>query len=358
MSLSAADIRRLYTTMLVDVYRESPQPTSFLQSFFKSDVVPTKSFSIQVERMGERVAIDVVRGTEGNRNTFTRSTEKMFEPPLFREYLDYTELDLYDIVLGATNGRNDLFKALVNEGAKRLNDITNKIKRAKELQCAQVFETGIVTMRYGVSATINYNRRPTSIVDVPADYFATNSDPFAVFEKGCDYLRKTGKAMGGTFNAILGNDALRDLLANTKFIARQSMFNMNLDAVIAPSGVRDAVGNTFHGIITCGTYKVQLWCYPQFYDLNTGTDAAPVYVQTPYWNPKKVVMMPPNPRFIMTHCAVPRLIGTPGQLPAQGEYVFQEFLDERLAKHILDVQSAPVATPVAVDHLYTFTAVA
>jgi len=55
---------------------------------------------------------------------------------------------------------------------------------------------------------------------------------------------------------------------------------------------------------------------------------------------------------------VPMLIGEPGQMPQQGEYVMQEFLDNRRAKHILDVQSAPVAVPVAIDTIYTFKAVA
>jgi hypothetical protein len=146
-------------------------------------------------------------------------------------------------------------------------------------------------------------------------------------------------------------------LANTKFQTRQNLFNMALDTVIAPSGTRTAEGQTFHGTITAGSYKVQLWAYPQFYDAAQGTTPE-TYVSTPYIDPKQVILVPSMPRFKMVHCAVPMLIGQPGQLPQQGEYVMQEFLDERRAKHILDVQSAPVAVPVAVDTIYTFKAVA
>lgn len=356
MAISAADIRGLFTKTLVDVYQERIKPTDFLQSFFPLDIVPTKTFSIEVERTGEKVAIDTVRGTEGNRNTFSRSTEKIYEPPFFREYLDYTELDLYDRVLGSQGNANaPLFLALANQGADRLGMIIDKIKRAKEIQCAQVLRSGIVTMRYGVTGSIDYKRKATSIVDVGADYFATNSDPFAVFEKGGNFLRQIGRQGDGTYNAILGTDALRDLLANTKFTTRQNLFNMALDAVVAPAGTRNGAGATFHGTITCGTYKVQLWAYPQFYDLDNGDGT---FTSTPYWDPKYVVMVPSKPRFKMVHCAVPMLIGQPGQLPQQGEYVLQEFLDERLAKHILDTQSAPVAVPTAVDTIYTFKAVA
>lgn len=358
MSISAADIRGVFTKTLVDVYRERIAPTEFLQNLFPSVTVPTKTTSIEVERTGERVAVDVVRGTEGNRNTFNRSTEKIFEPPYFREYFDLTELDLYDRVIGSQgNANKPLFTALVNEGAERLGRLVDKIRRAKELQCAQVLESGVVTMSQGVTASIDYRRKAASIVDLGAgNYFANNVDPFAVFENGCNFLRKTGKSADGVFNAILGSQALTDLLANTKFTARQNLFNMALDAVQGP--VKNGAGATFHGTITAGSYKVQLWAYPQFYDLNTGTDAAPVWTPTLYWNTKKIAMFPIKPRFKMVHCAVPQLIGSPGQLPAQGEYVMQEFLDERMAKHILDVQSAPVPIPVAVDTIYTVQVVA
>lgn len=359
MAISTADIRAVFTKTLIDVYQERPKVTSFLRSFFPTDVVPTKSVSIEVERMGEKVAVDVVRGTEGNRNTFYKSTEKIFEPPLFREYFDLTELDLYDRVLGSQgNAQMPLFKALLNSAADRVGLLRDKIERAKELQCAQIFTNGVVTLVNGTN--INFNRKTTSIVDVSGDYFAAASDPFATFAKGCDFLRKVGRSGDGTFNAILGSQALADLLGNTKFLTRQNLFNMALDAVIAPAGTRNAEGSTFHGTITCGSYKVQLWAYPQFYDLASAPDANGVitYTSTPYWDPKSVVMMPSLPRFKFAHCAVPRLIGQPGQLPQQGEYVMQEFLDERNAKHIYDIQSAPVPIPVAVDTIYTFKAVA
>lgn len=357
MSISTADIRAVFTKTLVDVYQERPKVSNFLQSFFPVETVPTKTFAIEVERMGEKIAVDVVRGTEGNRNTFSKSTEKIFEPPLFREYFDLTELDLYDRVLGSQgNAQIPLFKALLNSGADRLGMLIDKIKRTRELQCASILEFGTVTMNYGATAQINYNRKVASFSDIAGDYFTTTSDPFVTFTKACDFLRKIGRSGDGTYNAILGSDALAALLVNAKFLVRQNLFNMALDAVVAPSGARDAAGNTFHGTITCGSYKVQLWAYPQFYDLNTGTDAAPVYVSTPYWNPKKVVVIPAKPRFKTICTAVPMLIGQPGQMPQQGEFVMQEFLDERRAKHILDVQNAPLPIPIAVDTMYTFVA--
>ena len=100
MNISTTDARALFTKMLVDVYRERTTPTSFLRSFFKVKEGRTKEVSIEVQRGTEMIAVDVERGTEGNRNKFSKSTEKIFVPPYYREYFDATDLDLYDRMFG------------------------------------------------------------------------------------------------------------------------------------------------------------------------------------------------------------------------------------------------------------------
>lgn len=346
MAISVTQLRAEFTKTLIAVYQERLKPTAFLRSFFPTVTAPTKYVSIEVERMGEKIAVDVVRGTEGNRNSFSRSSEKTYLPPIWREYFDATQLDLYDRVLGAQgNAQAPLFAALLNSVADRIGTLQDKIERAKELQCAQVLQTGIVTLQHGDN--IDFKRKNTSIVDAGAgNYFANNVDPFKMFEAGATFLRQVGRSGDGTFNAILGSTALADLLANTKFLARQNTFNMVLDSVIMP--VRNALGMTFHGTITAGAYKVQLWAYPQFYD------AAADNASTPYIDPKLVVMLPTMPNFKFAHAAVPQLIGEPGQEPIQGEYVVGDYVDRRLATHIFDIQSAAVPIPVAVDQIYTF----
>lgn len=352
MNISNTDARALFTKTLIDVYQQRSTPTAFLRSFFPTVTSPTKEVSIEVERGYEKVAVDVVRGTEGNRNTFSRSTEKIFVPPLFREYFDATQLDLYDRVLGSQgNAQAPLFAALMNSVSDRLGMLQDKIERSYELMCSQVLTTGIVTLTAGTN--IDFKRKATSLVDLNVGagggYFATNSDVFAQFEAAGNFLRTIGKSGDGTFNAICGTTALADLLKNTKFTDRQNLFNMALDQVVGPQ--RGALGMTYHGTITAGSYKIQLWAYPQFYDdATTGTSTA-------YVDPKKIIVIPSNPRFKLAFAAVPQLIGQPGQLPVQGAYVVGEFTDERKAVHDFDIQSAGVPIPVAVDQIYTMKAV-
>lgn len=351
--IATSDVRALFTKTLVDVYQERTRPTSFLRSFFPTETSPTKEISIEVERQGEFVAVDVFRGTEGNRNTWSQSTEKIFVPPMYREYFDATQFDLYDRVLGSQgNAQAPLFAALLNKVSDRLSSLQDKIERAYEIQCAQVLETGVVTMKAGTA--IDFKRKAASIVDLGSGgYFDNNSnDPFVAFKNGANFLRTVGKAGDIVFNAICGEAALAALLANTKFTARQNLFNMALDQVHAPQ--REATGAAYHGTITAGGYKVQLWTYPQSYD----TLVAGALTANKYINDKKITMIPANPRFKLAHAAVPQLIGEPGQLPVQGAYVIGEFMDTRNAVHDFDIQSAAVALPVAVDQIYTMIALA
>lgn len=353
MNISSTDARALFTKQLVDVYQERIRPTSFLRSMFPTITAPTKEISIEVERGFERIAADVVRGTEGNRNTFSKSTEKIFVPPLFREYFDATQLDLYDRVLGSQGNANEgLFVALMNSVADRIGLLQDKIDRSYERQCAQVLETGIVTLKQGI-ANIDYKRKAASIVDLNADggYWSTAANPFTQIEHGCTFLRTVGKSGDAVFNLILGSSSLAALLANSVFLTRQNLFNMALDQVQGP--IRNGVGAAFHGIVTAGSYKVQLWSYPQYFDDPDNANAS-----TPYIDAKLAILVPIAPRFKFSYAAVPQLIGQPGEMPKQGAYIVGQFVDERKAAHDFDIQSAGLAIPVAVDQIYTMQTLA
>lgn len=345
-SISTTDAQGLFTKKLVDVYKERIAPTNFLRSFFPTVESPTLEVSIEVQRGFEKSAVDVVRGTDGNRNSFARSTEKIFIPPYYREYFDATQLQLYDRLYGATEINDAIFSAYINSVADHLMDCQNKIERSYEIQCANVLETGIVSLN--AQTDIDYKRKVASIVDLGAgNYWANAVNPFTQLKAGCDFLRQTGKASGAIFNALVGETALADLLANAKFLERQNLFNMALDVVQSPQ--MGATGATYHGTLTCGSYKVQLWAYPQYHDV--------VGVATAYLNPKKVVLIPTNPRFKLAFAAVPQLI-TPNTLPKQGAYMIGEYIDQRSASHIIDIKSAGIAIPTAVDQIYTLQVVA
>jgi len=350
MDLSVQEARALFTSEVVDVYRERNRPTPFLQSFFTSTTTGSLNVSIEVERGSERVAADVVRGTDGKRNTWTRTTQKLIQPPYYREFFDLTQLQMYD-TLFVQNGAvtTKVLDAIIRDGAERLEEVTDKIVRAKEVQASNVFVDGIVKLKS--MDNIDFKRKSASIVDKGAgQYWATNGvNPFKDFAAGCKFLRITGKAMGGTFNAILGEGVLGDLFTNDVFLKRQDLKNMALDSVAPPT--RDAIGSAYHGTITCGAYRVHLWSYPQYYDVVSGETVT----SAQYIPDELVVLIPVAPKFKMAHAAVPQLV-EPGGAPEIGEYIFNQKRDTWDATHLMDVKSAPVAIPTAIDQIYTLQA--
>jgi hypothetical protein len=357
-NIPIVDARNLFTKEIVDVYRLIPEPTQFLRTFFPERIAATKEVAIEVERGLEKIAVDVERNTEGNRNKIVTTTEKNFVPPYYREYFDLTDISLYDALFGAaaTSISSAIYDQFTNNVAEKIAMLQYKIERAYENQCAQVLQTGKVLINAGgANANIDFKRKATSIVDLTsAKYWDKLSgsdsvtDPADTLKAACEFIRTVGKGMGGTFNAILGSSALMALQNNTFVKDRGKIFNYALDMLNTPQ--RTAEGATLHGWISAGAWKIYLWSYPQFYDDANNSSV-------PYIDPTKVIVVPESPRFRMAYAAVPQLIGE-GVAPMIGKYHVGEYKDQRLSHHIMDIKSAGVAIPVAVDQIYTVKVVA
>jgi len=344
--IPASQARAQFTQALVAVYKERPVVKSFLRSFFPEVYKGTKYVSIEVERGFEKVAVDVLRGTEGNRNEFGKSTQKIFEPPYYKEYFDMTQLDLYDVLMGQQMISEVQYGEMLAQVSEKLGMLQAKIERSYELLCSQTLTTGIITTNSGDN--IDFKRKADSLVDYSGSPWTGANSPYEDLETGCNFLRQVGKAQGGVFNAILGSSALNALLNNSVFLTRQNLFNMALDAVRPPQ--RDSVGATLHGQLSVGSYKVNLWAYPEYHDDSAG-------VSTAYVDPKKVILLPEAPRFTMSFAAVPRLITSAGQ-QAVGAFTVKEFMDEAKESHNISIASAGIPIPVAVDQIWTAKVVA
>lgn len=343
MLIPASEARAKFTQALVAVYEERPVVKNFLRSFFPEVYKSTRYVSIEVQRGFEKIAVDVLRGTEGNRNEFGISTQKVFDPPFFKEYFDMTQLNLYDVLMGQTDISQVQYGEMLAEVAQKLGLLQDKIERSYEVMCSQALTTGIVTMVNGEN--VNFKRKADSLVDYSGSPWTTGSNsPYEDLEVGCNFIRQVGKSQGGTLNAILGSTALSALLTNTTFLTRQNLFSMALDSVRPPQ--RDSVGASLHGQLTVGSYKVNLWSYPEYYDNAAG-------VSTPYIDPKKVILIPEAPKFTMSFAAVPKLIDAPGAQQSVGAFTVEEFKDTRKKTHDIEICSAGVPIPVAIDQIWT-----
>lgn len=321
---------------------------NFLRSFFPAEESTSKNVSIEVVRGFEKIAVDVTRGTDGNRNSFGKSTQKIFAPPYYREFFDLTELDLYDRLAGSGNINDEVFSQLAGESAEKIAILQDKIERAYELQCAQVLQTGIILLNSGDN--IDFKRKADSMVDLGAGNYWSGAavDPNTSLEVGCKFIREKGKSRGAIVNAICGSEALAAFINNTVVKERGKIVQYALD-MITPSQ-RDSQGASFHGEISVGAYRVRLWSYPEVYTNAAGDDVE-------YIDPKKVILLPEKPRFKMGFAAVPQLL-VEGSAPTKGAYRVEEYIDARKKSHIMDIQSAAVAVPVAVDQIYTMQVLA
>lgn len=347
MRIATEDAQALYTKALIAAYRERISPMGFLRSFFKTVETSTFELSLEIERGFEKVAADVLRGTEGNRNNFSRSTEKIFVPPYYREFFDSTQLSLYDRMFASDSVDSVTFSAFVAQVADKMKMITDKIERRYELQCAQVLETGIVTLVNGVN--IDFKRKAASLVSETGIPWTTGTNsPYTSLALGAKFIREKGKSQGGVLNAILGETALNAFFTNTIVKERSDIKDFNLDQLNTPQ--RNAVGGTLHGIISAGSYQIRLWTYPEVYDASG--------VSTPYINPKKVIMLPDGFDAKLAFAAVPQLIDAENPVPVKGAYVFGDYKDKRNFTHDYDVRSAGLAIPVKVDQMYTFQPIA
>ncbi len=348
MAISTNQALPMLTNKVISVYRDTDEVKSFLRSFFPSQTTGTRYLSIEVERGTEKVAADVMRGADGNRNTMSRSTQKTFEPNYYREYFDISELDVYDRAVGSEVISESVFADLVNESARRVMRLQNKIDRAAELQCAQALQSGIVTSEAGVN--IDFKRDNNSKVDLGASNYWNDSgvNPITSLSEGCEFLRTVGKARGGVFNLIMGSKAGKALINNPKIQALLDNRRMDLGSVREPQ--RDAIGSVYHGSISVDSWVVQLWTYPEYYTDDAGN-------QKPYIEDENAIMVPEAPQFEMGYAAVPQLIGDIPRLQ-EGRYLLQRFVDHKKSTDEFDLRSAFLAIPKAVDQIYTIQAVA
>lgn len=342
--ISTRDAQGLFTKYLVDIYKERPQTTSFLRSFFPAKVTNTLEVSIEVQRGTEKVAVDVTRGTDGNRNSISKSTEKIFIPPYYREYFDMTQLDLYNRLWNSTMIDAGMFDQYTEQVADHVAMIQAKVDRAYELQCAQVLQTGIVQLTAGTN--IDFKRKAASLVDLGSGNYWSGSavDPATTFINAGDFLRKVGKAQGGTFNVIMSQTAFNAFVNNTQVQTRAWIRNFHLDNIVTPQ--RDSVGATFMGEYAAGSYKFLLWTYAEFYEDANGN-------LTPYVTDGLVTFLPTVTHFRMAFAAVPRLMGAGGTMNVPGQYILDQYVEPRQTAHIMDLKSAGVAIPTAVDQIYT-----
>jgi hypothetical protein len=354
-----SDARGVFTRQLIAVWNELSElkPKSFLNSFFEKKVTNTKEVSVQVRRGTELVAVDVLRGTNGNRNQITRHTEKLFVPPFYNEWFDATELDKYDLLFGTNvvDASVETVNSVIESAVEKLQVLRYKIERAYELQASNVFASGIVTLKSGDN--IDFKRKAASMIDLSTlGYWNDpNVDPKLALQNAGIFLRNVGKAVDGEFNVIMGTNAFA-MFSNSKFVTSQN-YNIYIKLMELKMAQANAEGGYFHGQLSVGPYIYNIWTYPEIYEDSTLT-------AIPYVDPDHVYIIPlRSGKFTMAYAGVPAIIRDSRsdefpQLISQtaADYVINNYIDPFQKKHVFEVLSAGLTVPVSIDRIYSFKA--
>ena len=283
----------LLTEQLAAKYDElkAIKVNNFGRGFFAPDILKTRFIAADIRRGSEKVALDVLLGHQGHRGQMAKSTQNIYDPFYYRYYFDATQLEIYWRMYNSNSwNTNDITEAAGLIGAE-MSYFKQMIERAYELMCFQIFLTGTATSYKNPSnpITINFGRKAASMVDLggTTGYWAVSgTDPFADMQKGGDWLRTNGIVQDFYLIVIMGDQAFTDFTNNDNFKQRGLQLKYNRDEVV--KSTRDEAGAVYHGDWSCGSYRVRIYTYNQFYDDPTGLSST----KLSYMDSKKIVMLP------------------------------------------------------------------
>lgn len=321
-----------------------------LQGLFPRQAYDAEMLQIAVRRNKQLVAVDVERCTDPHKNTFSRSTEKLFIPPFYKESFDFCKCDGYKQSYGAGIIPNaSTARAIGRSAMDELEAIRNKVERAMELQRAQVLESGIVVLKNGDS--IDYKRKAESLATADIPWNDTDADPMADIVKGMEFLRSEGQSSATTINAIFGANAFANFLANPKVVETAGFRRIERINVVMPQ-FDNVSGMAFQGQFAAGDFVINIFTYNETYLDPNDNETKLRYVDTDH-----VILVPEDFEGETAFATTPMVRGNSESgyyvTNVQGEYTVYDIIDQVRAAWEVILQSAPLVIPVTIDRIYT-----
>lgn len=350
-TISVAAAADPFTNAVVAKYTEDISVPGFFRSFFPTKFSNTKQITFAIKRSGEKVAVDILRGTSPDLSQKNRSSINTFVPPFFAGAVLVNLLDGYDTAWDSLNP--ELLGDLAVRSAEELIDKKKTIERAMELQCGDIFTKGYITLNGG--DVIDFKRKASSMPTIlsGAYWSVATVDPMAVIEQGGKFIREVGKAQGGIYNVILGEKAFNTMQNNPIFKSKYDILHQKNGEIGMPVAF---AGATSRGYIAGASYIYNFWTYPEVYE-NTSGD------MVPYMPTTDIIVLPTQTQFNYVFAQVPML--RPGMTGGsimrklgQGEFYFKEYVDPRNDNHVQEIRMAGSPVPTAIDQIFSTQVVA
>lgn len=292
------------TTTLVQRYDERAGAPLFLASFFRTpqgNMVTSEKVKIHVRRFGRKIAIALTTIDEnGRHNKLSEFTEKEFTPAAYKENLTIPVGDLWNQEYGKLETDTVDYAAFLSHGIElALSELNPTLRRAVELQCAQVLSTGTLDLIDEVGTSrfvLDYSPKPTHFVPAGTTW-ASSTTKVTDLANLQEVIRVDGKRT--VKHCVFGRTAFQDFLADDQVNEILNSRRMDRAEVTRPRNVSEDA--SWHGTFTLDHNEVNLWTYSASYDHpQTGAD-------TRYVVDDHVIMLPEAPELDLKFAAVPRM---------------------------------------------------
>lgn len=342
------------TKTMLAAYRPESAAHRFFTSlcnivFFKTDLV-----EIDIERDDEEVAIAITNLEDpGRQNTDDLYTNKEFTPPIFKERLGIQAARLLSRLAGNTAYDSVEFQAAASAKAmKGGRKLEKKIVRAVERMAAEVFQTGMLTIRNAAGTPIMaLDFKPKAAHFPTAGTLWSNAAAPALdqLEDLADTILQNGKVECS--KVLMGRTAMREFLNLTQVKEKLDLRRLEGGGINKPKSI---AGATYHGDIVAGSYSFEIWGYKGWFkDPATG-------LMTRYLGDDKVVMWSEGTRVTAAFGEVP-VLPTPAQSaavkylpprlsnPAGSDMRLQAWVENDGQSLTVQASSRPVVFPEGID---------
>lgn len=351
-------IAQIETKNMIKAYDDLflTRPKGFMKSLFKTppeNIKNTFQIELDVIRAGKRIAIDVVLGTGPNMNKSGRFTTKLFTPPGYNEADAVSVMEMFNRLPGETPYEERKANArIMAKIVRKQIELTWMIERAWENQAAQALTTGKITLTNAIngSVEIDFGLRGSHSVSASASWGTAGTDIIGdIIAMGLE-IREDSHYIPDML--ITRGNVIEDILNNDVIKGRLEQIKSSREAFVAPSFI--GTGGVFHGFISAGDLRIQLWSYDETYDTSA--------VANNYYIPDDtVVLLASKARFDAVFAGVPVLIpanknaaakalGLPA-FPsiASGLIVPSYQIDWKGKTVVAEVSSRPIMIPTTID---------
>ncbi|MFI4894430.1 MAG: major capsid protein [Phycisphaerales bacterium JB058] len=354
-------------TVLDRLFKDGAKPTMFLSSFASVRKTSAAAIAVDILRNKEEYAVDIIPGAGSRSNKKARWTTKEYIPPLYSESDSLTAQELQKRLPGVNAfDQSDMSYATqaIKIASDKQIDLQDKILRAIELQARDAYFSGQIELLNG--DTIDFKKKTTHGITPTTDWADATGTPLDDISDACALIRKDGLVQANRYRLIVADDVVEVLKANAQMVEKANLRRVNNVEMDRVSDIND-LGAVRHGEFDAGRYIIELWTYPQFYDVPEGFGFANEGTKQPYIPSGEALLLPAGGIDLrlwfagvptMLNQVEPEAAAAVGGLSvptlAEADFVPWIIGDDRKKCIELGVDSAPLFVPVQIDGFCTF----